>query len=141
MNLYAESSALLSWLLGEADATRVSHALGGAEGVAVSDLVILECERAFIRMLTLGMIDKAAHSDLQVRLHAALGHWSRWRISPEIIERARHPFPGEPIRTLDALHLAAALAVRSVVPGLELLSLDDRIRRAGEQLGFKLQPT
>ena len=49
---------------------------------------------------------------------------------------ASHPL----IRTLDAMHLAAALAVRSAVPGVELLSLDDRIRRSGEQLGFRLQP-
>jgi hypothetical protein len=33
------------------------------------------------------------------------------------------------------------LAVRSIVPNVELLSLDDRIRRAGEQLGFRLQPS
>jgi hypothetical protein len=46
-----------------------------------------------------------------------------WRIGPDIIERARHPFSAEPIRTLDALHLASALAVRSVVPAVELLSL------------------
>jgi hypothetical protein len=46
----------------------------------------------------------------------------------------------EPIRTVDAIHLASALAVRSAVPGVELLSLDDRIRRSGEQLGFRLQP-
>jgi hypothetical protein len=44
------------------------------------------------------------------------------------------------VRTLDALHLASALAIRSAIPGIELLSLDDRIRRAGAQLGFKLQP-
>jgi hypothetical protein len=31
-------------------------------------------------------------------------------------------------------------AVRSTVPSVELLSLDDSIRRAGKQLGFRLQP-
>jgi hypothetical protein len=36
------------------------------------------------------------------------------------------------VRTLDAIHLASALAVRSTVPLAELLSLDDRIRRGGE---------
>jgi hypothetical protein len=36
--------------------------------------------------------------------------------------------------------LASALAVRSAVPGVELLSLDDRIRRAAKQLGFHVQP-
>lgn len=58
----------------------------------------------------------------------------------DIVDRARRPFPWEAVRTLDAIHLASALAVRSTVPRVELLSLDDRIRRAGEQLGFRLQP-
>ena len=54
------------------------------------------------------------------------------------MERARHPFPAEPIRTLDAIHLESALAVRSAVPGVEFLSLDGGIRRTVKQLGFRL---
>jgi predicted nucleic acid-binding protein len=61
-------------------------------------------------------------------------------MSADIVDRARQPFPAEPIRTLDAMHLASALAARSGVAGVELLSLDDRVRRVGEQLGFRLQP-
>jgi hypothetical protein len=61
-------------------------------------------------------------------------------INSDIVERARRAFPAEPVRTSYAIHLASALAVRSAVPGIELLSLDDRIRRAGQQLGFSLQP-
>jgi hypothetical protein len=45
------------------------------------------------------------------------------------------------VRTLDAIHLASALAALSAVPSMERLSLDDRIRRAGGQLGFHLQPS
>jgi predicted nucleic acid-binding protein len=74
------------------------------------------------------------------RLNAAAAHWHIWRVSSDIVERARHPFPAEPVRTLDAIHLASALAARSVVPGVELLSLDERIRRVEKQLGFQLQP-
>ncbi|HXX28256.1 MAG TPA: hypothetical protein VEI99_07305, partial [Terriglobales bacterium] len=73
-------------------------------------------------------------------LNAAASHWNLWRVSPDIVERARYPFPTEPVRTLDAIHLASALAVRSAIPGVALLSLDDRIRRAGKQLGFRLRP-
>jgi predicted nucleic acid-binding protein len=140
VNVYAESSAVLAWLLGEASGKRVSEVLRSAEQVAASELVILECERALVRSVTLGETTEAAAADLRARLHQVAGHWNLWRLSAEIMERARHPFPAEPVRTLDALHLASALTVRSAVPGLELLSLDDRIRRAGEQLGFRLQP-
>jgi hypothetical protein len=56
------------------------------------------------------------------------------------VERARQPFPGDPIRTLDAIHLASVIVGRSAVAGLELLSLDDRIRGVGKRLGLTLVP-
>src|SRR5215471_17378338 len=46
-------------------------------------------------------------------------------IDQEILERVSHPFPEEPVRTLDAIHLATALLVGRTVADLALLSLDD----------------
>jgi len=108
--------------------------------VMASDLTLVECDRVLIRAVTTGEIDEAAAADRRAHLNAAASHWHLWRVSPDIVERARRPFPAEPIRTLDAIHLASALAVRSAVPVVELLSLDDRIRRAAKQLGFHVQP-
>jgi hypothetical protein len=62
------------------------------------------------------------------------------RLDAEVLERARRFFPAEPLRTLDAPHMASALVVRRAVPELALLSLDQRVRRCGRQLGFPLEP-
>jgi predicted nucleic acid-binding protein len=140
VNVYAESSAVLAWLLGEETGHAVREVLQHAELVMASDLTVVECDRVLIRGVTMGEIDEAAAADRRAHLNAAASHWHLWRVSLDIVERARHPFPAEPIRTLDAVHLASALAVRSVVPRVELLSLDDRIRRAAKQLGFHVQP-
>jgi hypothetical protein len=70
----------------------------------------------------------------------AAAHWHVLRIGPEIVERARQPFPGEPIRTLDAIHVASVLVARSAVAGLALLSLDHRIRGVGKRVGLTLLP-
>jgi len=139
VNVYAESSAVLAWLLGEETGHSVREVLQHAELVMASDLTLVECDRVLIRAVTTGEIDEAAAADRRAHLNAAASHWHLWHVSAEIVERARHPFPAEPIRTLDAIHLASALAVRSAVPGVELLSLDDRIRRAAKQLGFHVQ--
>jgi len=141
LNIYAESSAVLAWLLGEVAGRRVRELLGRAELVLASDLVLIECDRVLIRAVTLGEIDEATAAGRRAHLNAAAAHWHMYRVSLDIVERARRAFPVEPVRTLEAIHLASALAVRSVIPGVELLSLDDRIRRAGEQLGFRLQPS
>lgn len=140
MNIYAESSAVLGWLLGEEVGDPVRDVLRRAALVTASDLTLLECDRVLIRAVTLKEIDEATAADRRGCLNAAAAHWHIWRVSPDIVERARHPFPAEPVRTVDAIHLASALAARSAVPGVELLSLDDRIRRVGKQLGFQLQP-
>lgn len=46
MTLYAESSAVLAWLLGEKSGEAIRRALLGADLVVASDLTVFECDRA-----------------------------------------------------------------------------------------------
>lgn len=140
MSLYAESSAILAWLLDEASGRGVRELLAAAEAVVASDLTLIECDRVLLRAAALGELTEAETADRRAHLTMAASHWHVLRIGPDIVERARQPFPGEPIRTLDAIHLASALVARSAVPGLELLSLDDRIRKAAGRLGLRARP-
>jgi predicted nucleic acid-binding protein len=140
VKIYAESSAVLAWLLGEKSGDSVRDLLRRADLVMSSDLTLIECDRVLIRAVATGEVDEAAAADRRAHLNSAARLWHLWRISTEIVERARRPFPAEPIRTLDAIHLASALAARSAVPGIDLLSLDHRIRDSGKQLGFRIVP-
>ncbi|MDQ7859282.1 MAG: PIN domain-containing protein [Armatimonadota bacterium] len=140
MTLYAETSAVLAWLLGEAAAAEVRHELGAAGEVFTSVLTLVESDRVLIRAQ---VVDGLAEGDVVDRRRAlarAGRHWHLVQLHEEILDRARRPFPGEPVRTLDALHLASALAVRAAVPDVVILSLDDDIRRAGADLGFVIAP-
>ena len=58
----------------------------------------------------------------------------------EIVHRSRRSFPCEPIRALDAIHLATALSVRTLSPDVRVLSFDDRIRDNAASLGFQVAP-
>ena len=140
MTLYAESSAVLAWLLGEDASAIVREVLGAADIIISSDLTLIECDRVLIRATALGDLTEAQAADRRAHLNGAAVGWQIMRVGQEIVERARRPFPGEPIRTLDAVHLASALVARQAIAGLELLSLDDRIRSSGRQLGMRLQP-
>lgn len=51
MNRYAESSAVLGWLLREARGTQVEQLLEAAETVSCSDLTLIECGRVLIAPL------------------------------------------------------------------------------------------
>jgi predicted nucleic acid-binding protein len=138
--LYAESSAVLSWLLGESRGGAVRDALAAAELVLASDLTALECHRVLTRAVATVRLSEADASALRARLARTAAHWVSLRVDDEALERARRPFPAEPVRTLDALHLGTALAARSAVPDVRFLSLDDRVRRNGAELGFELVP-
>lgn len=140
MTLYAESSAVLAWLLGEPAASVVRDHLATAGIVVASDLTLIECDRVVIRAATLGDLTEADAADRRAYLTNAAAHWNLLRISGDIVDRARQPFPGDPIRTPDAIHLASALVARSAAPGLQVLSLDERIRTAARKLGFSVQP-
>lgn len=138
--LYAESSAVLTWLLGQQGGDEVAAELRNAQGVIASDLTLVECERALIRAWSSGLISEAERVDQSAALARIAIHWTRLRVDEEVVERARRPFPIEPVRTLDALHLACALVARSVAPDLRLLTLDQRVRENGERLGFRTVP-
>jgi len=140
VNVYAESSAVLAWLLGEDASPQVRDALGSAALVMASDVTLIECDRVLIRAVALGEMTEADAADRRAELNAAAAHWHVLRVSAEIVERTRRPFPGEPVRTLDAIHLSSALAARSAIAGVRLLSLDERIRGAARRLGLQLQP-
>jgi predicted nucleic acid-binding protein len=140
MSVYAESSAILAWLLDEAAGPDVREILATADAIVASDLTLIESDRVLVRTVVLGEMTEAEAADRRAHLRRAASHWHVFRIGPEIVERARQPFPREPIRTLDAIHLASALVARAALPGLELLSLDERIRRAAIPLGLRVRP-
>jgi uncharacterized protein with PIN domain len=140
VNLYAESSAVLAWLLDEPSAPTVRQLLGASEITVSSDLTLIECDRVLLRAVSLKELTEAEAADRRAHLAVAAAHWQVLRIAQEIVDRARQPFPGEPIRTLDAIHLASLMVGRSAVRGLALLSLDDCVRKAGKGLGVDIVP-
>lgn len=140
MIVYAESSAVLAWLFGESRGVAVRAALAAAEVVLASDLTVVECRRVLIRAGATGRLSEADAGGLRGRLARAAAAWTLLRLDDDALDRAGRPFPVEPVRTLDALHLGAALAARAAVPEMRLLSLDDRVRDNGVALGFVVLP-
>jgi hypothetical protein len=118
----------------------VRAALAGAEVVIASDLTLLECDRGLIRAVTLGVLASDRAARLHARLAATAIHWRLMPITREIIARARQPFPEEPIRSLDAIHLASAVVAADVLPDFGVLTLDRRVRAAASELGLRVVP-
>jgi uncharacterized protein with PIN domain len=140
VNLYVESSALLAWLFDEPTAAAVHAELSRADVVGTSELTAVECARSIQRGVALDVVPEAQAAELQGMLLEAERSWHIQRLDGAVLARARQPFPAEPVRTLDALHLASMLQLATGMPGLVILSLDDRVRRNATRLGFDVRP-
>ena len=140
MIVYAESSAVLSWLFAEPLGSEVCSILEAADFVVTSDLTLVECHRAFQRGRSLEQLSTDAFMDVRIELDRVTASWIPLRLSDEILHRAKEPFPEEPIRALDALHLATALHTVALFPETVLLTLDERVRRCALALGIRVLP-
>ena len=105
-----------------------------------SVLTLVETDRVLIRAQIVEGLKEGDVVDRRRALARASRHWHLLQLHEEILDRARRPFPGEPVRTLDAVHFASALVARAAVPELAVLSLDTSIRNTSGDLGFEVFP-
>ena len=135
--LYLETSALLSWLFGEPASPEVIEALESYDPVVSSVLSVVETGRALVRAEAEGIITAGDHKRLQGMFAEYSYGWNYLQVIPSVRQRAAQPFPVEPIRTLDAIHLASAIELLALYPDLVVLSFDKRIRDNLVPLGLK----
>ncbi len=140
MTLYAETSAILRWLLGESDGEQQRLWLAEASRVVTSRLTLIEVQRVLRRADREGRITSAQSADLQAIFARAAATWSILELVPDVARRAGEGFPQEPVRTLDAIHLASALFLRHSIPELTVLTSDERIRSNAALLGLDVSP-
>ena len=124
----------------EPRAAEVREALGAAKLVLASSLTLIECDRVLARAVGTGLLPEEVASDRRSVLARTADHWVVFDLDAAIVERARRPFPAEPIRTLDAIHLATASLAHTLVPDIAVLSLDRRVRASAGLMGFELLP-
>ena len=140
MIAYAETSAVLAWLLGEPDGAAVREALGNADRVVASPLTGVEAARALARGVATSRLGVAEELAARGLLAAAERSWVTLALEGRVMDRARGRFPEEPVRTLDALHLATALEFHQALGGVTVISLDERVRRNARGLGMAVSP-
>ena len=138
--LYVESSAALSWLLDEPTYDRVIAELDAADRIATSVITLVECSRALTRAREDGRISLVEERAALHVFEEAIEEWHLLDVSDDVIARARAGFPIEPVRSLDALHLASAWSILDAAGAVTTLSLDERVRANARALGMQVVP-
>jgi predicted nucleic acid-binding protein len=131
---YVESSALVAALL-EHD-TEVMKPLPAEVQHVTSALTLAEAGRAIIRARAANRLT-AAQEQAAVR---ALRSFERrcfiLDVDRAVLARVRRPFPVEPIRTLDAVHLATAELLGEPPQVVTIVTRDVRVRDNARALGY-----
>lgn len=144
MILFADTSALGSAYLGDkADASWIGDVIfDGPDPVVICELVDVELASLLARAKSDGRIDEAGVVE---RLDAYADHTADdgpigvVPLTQETLGRARNFVLRESVRTLDALHLAAAqLLADTSDDGMVVLTRDARQAGAARALGFTL---
>lgn len=77
---------------------------------------------------------------IEQRLRAAAATWLLLDLDEETLERASAEFPEEPVRTLDAIHLASAGILAAAIEETTIVSLDKRVRANVTKMGLQVLP-
>lgn len=97
--------------------------LSPADAVDASALTLVECDRALRRAVASGRTSASEWLRLHAIAERASAFWTLRSIDAEVVERSRRSFPREPIKSLNALHLATALVTRNLSPAVRQVPL------------------
>lgn len=132
--MFLDTSAVLRALL-EGDAA-LAAAMRDAPRLLASSLLEVELARVFLRPDAHAIDTRAARQAIAALLEPA----ELKPIDMHVLSRAKEQFPREPVRALDAIHLATALSFEAQIGDIAIASCDARLRENARMLGFSLVP-
>lgn len=134
---YVESSALVAALLERDVAARA--AIRGPGRRVSSSLTLAEAARAVIRAKATGRINASEERAAVRALQIFARRCDLMAPTDPVLIRVGRPFPVEPIRTLDAVHLATAEQLGEPPALVTIVTRDARVRENALALGYAVE--
>lgn len=134
---YIETSALVAALLDE-DATARVAVKGEGRRVA-SALTFTEAARALLQARIGGRLDLNEERATLKRLRRFERRCEFVAISDAVLARAARPFAVEPLRTLDAIHLATVELLCETPQFVTIVTRDRRLRENALSIGYAVE--
>jgi predicted nucleic acid-binding protein len=134
MTVYIDSSVILRILFREPNPVEV---WGKWDSAFSSNLWRVEALRTVDRLRLSGDLSDEDVADLVREIRIVHETLAIYPLSERILQRASESFPTV-VGTLDAIHLATALAIREVEPIDLLLTHDGQLATAARSVGFSV---
>jgi hypothetical protein len=102
----------------------------------ISALTLAEAARAILRARAGGRLTPEQERASVLALRRFERSCCVVDVTDAVLARVRRPFPVEPIRTLDAVHLAMAELLGEPPPLMTIVTRNDRVRKNAVALGY-----
>lgn len=133
---YIESSALVAGFL-ESDEESL-RALRAPGRHVTSALTLTEALRAVVRARTFGRVTHEQEQAVVRGLQTFSRRCEIVAVSDEVLTRAGRPFPHEPVRTLDAVHLATIELLGEPPQLVTVVTRGMRVMENARALGYRV---
>jgi hypothetical protein len=132
-----ESSALVAALL-EHDTAALKPLPAGTQ-LVTSALTLAEAGRAIIRARATGRLTTAEEQTAVRALRTFERRCFTLDVDRAVLTRVRRPFPIEPLRTFDAVHLATTELLGEAPQVVTIVTRDVRVRDNARALGYTVE--
>ena len=135
MRVFFDSSAIAKRYIHEVGTDRVLELCGQAESVILSQLAPIEVLSAASRLRRDGILPPSAYKRLKKQFGEDLAEVELVEVDVENVRLAIHALERAPLRTLDALQVAAAITSKCQL----FVSSDIRQLRAAQVMKLKVE--
>lgn len=135
--VYIETSAILSVILGQEAAMAPTAPMPGPR--FTSALTLAETRRVIARGEATGGLTPDEERRAGTVMELFFSDCDVVSLSDEILLRAGRRFPVEPVRTLDAIHLATIESVGMPPHLVRVVTRDRRVRENAVALGYQVE--
>jgi uncharacterized protein len=133
--IFLDASAFAKLYIEEAGTAAIGEIVRAAESIIVSAIILPETLSALRRLVREGKIEESDYGLLKERLCRDIATIEVVSISDETIGKAVAVIEGSSIRTLDALHIGAALAAGASL----FVTADSRQAEAARSAGLNVR--
>lgn len=134
---YIETSTLLAAVVDDDPVARL--ALQGEGHRVASELTFVEASRMVARRRAMKQLSPDQERTVIRRIRSFRNRCELISMSDDVFGRVAKPFPVEPVRTLDAIHLATAELLDEQPQLVTIVTRDRRVKENAIALGFMVE--
>jgi predicted nucleic acid-binding protein len=135
-----DTSALIPLMLDEPETGRMRRLLTEDGSIVTASITPIEIASVLWRRRHAGRLPVAAHHDADAMFAELSARWNEVAQTSATVQAALDVVTRHPLRTLDAIQLAAAIVVSDQPSRLAFVTLDRNLAAAARAEGFPVVP-